>query len=70
MKQKRAREQPQTEGRGMTKKEQARYRAIVRELSRLSRNGWDRATHGDYEPLEKELAALGDKLIKARALKP
>jgi hypothetical protein len=48
----------------LTKKEQARYHAIVRELSRLSHNGWDRATHTDYEPLEAELAKLGDKLTR------
>lgn len=47
----------------LTKKEQARYRAITQQLSRLSRNGWDRATHVDYEPLEKELKALADKMV-------
>ena len=47
----------------LTKKEQARYRAIIGQLARMSRNGWDRATHVDYEPLEAELRALGDKLI-------
>lgn len=46
----------------LTKKEQARYRAILRELSRLSHNGWDRATHVDYEPLEAELSVLSAKL--------
>lgn len=49
----------------LTKKEQARYRAIVRELSRLSRKGWSRATHVDYEPLEKELNALATKMVEA-----
>ena len=48
----------------LTKKEQARCRAIVRELSRLSRNGWDRATHVDYEPLEAELNVLASKMTK------
>ena len=48
----------------LTKKEQSRYRAIVRELSRLSRNGWDQATHVDYEPLETELRQLADKLVE------
>ncbi len=48
---------------GMTKKERARYSAIVRQLSDLSRNGWDRTTHDDYEPLERELNALADKMI-------
>lgn len=47
---------------GLTKREAARYRAIVRELSRLSSNGWDRATHPDYEPLERELRQLSDKM--------
>lgn len=51
----------------LTKKEQARYRAIVRELSRLSRNGWDRTTHVDYEPLEAELRALADKMTGHKA---
>jgi hypothetical protein len=46
----------------LTKKEQARYRAIVAELSRLSRNGWEKATHDDYAPLETELAALAEKM--------
>lgn len=46
----------------LTKKEQARYRAIVRQLSRMSAKGWERATHPDYEPLEKELAVLADKM--------
>ena len=48
----------------LTKKEQARYRAIIRELSRLSRNGWDRATHVDYEPLEAELKVLAEKMTQ------
>lgn len=48
-----------------TKKDQARYRAIVRELSRLSSNGWDRATHQDWEPLEDELAMLGRKMVRS-----
>lgn len=48
----------------LTKKERARYRAIIRELSRLSRNGWDRATHDDYAALETELAVLAAKLTK------
>lgn len=51
----------------LTKKEQARYRAIIRQLSDLSKNGWSQATHPDYEPLEKELRALADKMTKAEA---
>lgn len=51
-----------TKRKGLTKREQARYRAIVRDLSRLSRNGWERATHDDYAPLEAELARLGEKM--------
>jgi hypothetical protein len=46
----------------LTKKEQARYRAIVQQLSRMSSRGWERATHPDYEPLERELQELGDKM--------
>jgi hypothetical protein len=48
---------------GMTRREQARYRAIVNQLSKMSRNGWDRASHPDYEPLEKELAELAEKMV-------
>jgi hypothetical protein len=48
----------------LTKKERARYSAIVRQLSAMSSNGWDRATHDDYAPLEAELAALGEKMIQ------
>lgn len=51
----------------LTKKEQARYRAIVRQLARLSSNGWDRSTHVDYEPLEAELRALADKMTGRKA---
>ena len=46
----------------LTQKEQARYRAIVRQLSSLSSRGWERATHPDYEPLERELRQLADKM--------
>lgn len=42
----------------LTKKEQARYRAIVRELSDLSRGGWKHARPCDYALLERELDAL------------
>ncbi len=48
----------------LTKKEQARYRAIVRQLSDLSRRGWSQATHADYAPLEAELRALADKMVR------
>ena len=51
-----------------TKKDQARYRAIVRELSRLSSKGWDRATHEDWESLETELAALGEKMVRSETV--
>ena len=49
----------------LTKRERARYRAIIRELSRLSARGWDRATYPDYAPLEAELQVLVGKLIDA-----
>lgn len=45
----------------MTKRDQARRRAIIAELSRLSRNGWRDARPCDYLPLERELAALQDR---------
>lgn len=38
-----------------TAKQRARYRAIVRELSRLSTGGWAQASCLDYVPLEREL---------------
>lgn len=50
-----------------TKKDHKRYVTIVKELSRLSAKGWDRATHVDYEPLEKELADLGNRMIEAQS---
>lgn len=43
-------------------KRSRRRRAIVTELSRLSRNGWSDARPNDYLPLESELRAIrGDK---------
>lgn len=48
----------------LTKKEQARYRSIINQLSALSRNGWSQATHVDYEPLEAELKVLTAKLTE------
>ena len=50
----------------LTKKEQARYRAIVRQLSDMSKRGWDRATHVDYEPLEAELNKLAEKMTSEK----
>lgn len=47
----------------MTKREGCRYRAIVNELARLSRNGWTRDTHVDFEPLEAELSRIADKML-------
>lgn len=46
----------------MTKREQARYRAIVRQLDRMRRRGWEPNTHPDFEPLETELLILVNKL--------
>lgn len=48
----------------LTKREQARYRAIMRRLAQLSSNGWDRASHPDFEPLEIELEMLARKLTE------
>lgn len=48
---------------GLTKKEQARYRAIVRELSQLPLNG---VTHVGYQLLEKELRALNRKIEESK----
>jgi hypothetical protein len=42
----------------VTKKKYARMREIIKELCRLSRNGWRDARPRDYLPLERELAAL------------
>jgi hypothetical protein len=44
--------------RDMTKKQNTRRIAIINELSRLSRNGWENAKPVDYAPLESELATL------------
>lgn len=49
----------------LTKKEEARYRAIVRQIARMREQGWTPDTHPDFEPLEAELAALGTKMIPA-----
>lgn len=42
----------------LTRKEKARWRAIVSQLRELSRDGWKHAKPCDYEPLERELRAL------------
>jgi hypothetical protein len=55
---------PEKESGSVTKKEQARYRAIMRELARLREAGWDRTTHPDFEPLDKELAVLAEKITE------
>ena len=52
----------------LTLKEQARYRAICRQLERMRRNGWTPETHGDFEILEAELAKLGEKLTGDRSV--
>lgn len=49
----------------MTKKQAARAREIIRELTRLSRNGWRDAKPSDYLPLEGELRALNAIARKA-----
>jgi hypothetical protein len=47
-----------------TRKERARRREIIAELSRLSKNSWRDAKPADYQPLERELAALNAKRAK------
>jgi hypothetical protein len=49
----------------LTKKEQARYRAIMRHLARLQRNGWSKNDHPDFEILVAEAAALAIKMTQA-----
>jgi hypothetical protein len=51
----------------LTKKEKSRRTVIIRELSRLSRNGWANATSDDYAPLEAELNALNARAAIAKA---
>jgi hypothetical protein len=47
----------------MTRAQKRRRRSeIIRELSRLSRNGWRDATPQDYERLEQELWELEREL--------
>lgn len=45
----------------LTKNECVRRSAIIKELSRLSRDGWVNATREEYLPLERELDALNEK---------
>ena len=45
----------------MTRKDRARRTEIIRELSRLSRNGWRAAKPCDYEPLEAELREIEER---------
>lgn len=47
----------------MTRKQQQRKSAILSELSKLSRKGWQHARPEDYQILEKELASLRLKEI-------
>lgn len=42
----------------LTKKARKRAGEIIRELCRLSRDGWRHARLEDYQPLERELRAL------------
>lgn len=42
----------------MTKRDQARYHAIINELSAMGRHGWHHYTWRDWQPLERELAQL------------
>jgi hypothetical protein len=50
----------------MTKREAARAHAIIRELTRMSRNGWAGAKPCDYRPLERELRQLNAKARKPK----
>ena len=50
----------------MTKREAARAAAIIRELTKLSRNGWRDARPSDYLPLEAELRMLTAKEAKRK----
>lgn len=45
----------------LTRKEQARKSLLIHELSNMSHNGWQGYHSCDWEPLEKELAALQEK---------
>lgn len=45
----------------MTRDQKKRRTAIIKELSRLSRNGWRDARPCDYEPLEREIRNLTDQ---------
>jgi len=47
----------------LTRKEQARFRAITQQLARMRAKGFDSSTHPDFDVLEPELAALGEKMI-------
>ena len=45
----------------MKTKTAKRRTEIIRELSRLSHNGWKNAMPCDYQPLERELDALQNR---------
>lgn len=45
-----------------TQRDAARFRAITSQLARMRAAGWDRNTHPDFDILEPELAALGEKM--------
>jgi hypothetical protein len=45
----------------MTRKEKQRKSAIIAELSRMSRDGWQSSQADDYLPLERELNAINAK---------
>ena len=49
-----------------TKRDGARYRVIIAELTHMSRDGWRTAHCDDYLPLERELAILAAKRRAAR----
>lgn len=42
----------------MAKNQAKRRSEIIRQLSELSRNGWENARPSDYQPLERELSEI------------
>ena len=46
----------------LTQKEQARYRAIMRQIAGMKKRGWTPEDHPDFEILQDELNALATKM--------
>jgi hypothetical protein len=51
----------------VNKRDAARSRIIISELTKMSRNGWRDARPSDYRPLEAELHKLNEKERKRRS---